>query len=98
MYAVINKFKVKSGREDEAKAIASGVLEYLKGFKGFISAMVYYDEEANEWSRTIVWETKEAWDVFHNQISPKRREKGMDVVDGTIEIKSYDVVGYTTAD
>jgi len=88
MYAVINKFKVKSGREDEAKAIASGVLEYL----------VYYDEEANEWSRTIVWETKEAWDVFHNQISPKRREKGMDVVDGTIEIKSYDVVGYTTAD
>ena len=98
MYATVNKFKVKSGREDDAKAIALGVLEYLKGFKGFISAVIYHDEETNEWSRTIIWETKEAWDVFHNSISPKRREKGIDVVDGTIEMKRYDVVGYVAVD
>ncbi len=98
MYAIVIKFKVKSGREDETKAIASDILESLKGSKGFISAVIYFDEETNEWGRTTVWETKEDQVTHQDSVSPERREEVMELVDGPMEAKSYDVVGYATAD
>ncbi len=97
MYAVVIQFKVKSGREDEAKAKASEILESFKGAKGFLGAVIYSDEETNEWRRTMIWETKEDQLACKNVLSPESEAEALDMVDGAIETKGYDVVGYVTA-
>ena len=98
MYASVMKFKLKSGREDETKEIASRILESRKGAKGFVSAVIYFDEETNELGRTTVWETKEDSIANRNSVSPERHERDMEVADGPVENKGYAVVGYVTAD
>ena len=98
MYALVTKFKAKSGREDETKAMVSAVFERLKDSKGFISAVICSDEETNEWIRTAVWETKEDQVAYVNSRPPELKEKAEELVDGPIEAKGYDVVGYVTAD
>ena len=98
MYVTVYKFKLKSGREEEVKAAASRILESLKGAKGFVSAVIYHDEEANDWGRTTVWETKEDQVAYMESIPSERREETMSLVDGPLEMKRCDVVGYVTAD
>ena len=98
MYATVIKWKMKSGHEDETKATASNILEGLKGVKGFVSAVIYSDEEMNEWGRTTVWETEEDQSAYRDSIPSERREAAMALADGPIEIKRYNVVGYVTAD
>ena len=99
MYAATIKFKLKSGREDEAKAAVSNILKSLKSEKGFVSAVIYFDEETNEWGRTAVWKTREDW-VAHIDLvkSSERHNRPMELADGPVESKGYDVVGYATAD
>ena len=97
MYARITKFKVKSGREDEAKATATRVLKSFEGVKGFVGTVICSDKETNEWSKIVVWETKEDHVTHAKSISPERQEEDMGLID-PIEAKDYDVVGYATAD
>jgi heme-degrading monooxygenase HmoA len=98
MYATVSKFKVKSGREDEARAKAPELLDSLKGSNGFVGAVICADKETNEWIRTTVWKTKEDQVAFINSITPERRKANMELVDGPFEEKGYDVVVYATAD
>ena len=99
MYVTVNNFKIQPGREDESKAFVSDLLEDIKGLKGFVSAVIYQDKETNEWGRTLVWETKEDWDAYAgSEMSSKYRERGRELVDGSGEMKRYEVVGYVTAD
>ena len=98
MHAEVIKFKVKSGREDDTKAVAAILLKELKSSKGFVSSVIYYDEEANEWGRTTVWETKEDQVAWVNSITPEQRERNTEPVDGPPEVKRCDVIGYATAD
>ena len=98
MYATVIKFKIKSGREDDAKSTAPDLLGSLKAAKGFVSAAIYYDEEANDWGRTTIWETEEDQVAYMNSIPPERREASMALVDGELEIKRCDVIGYAKAD
>ncbi len=97
MYAVVIKFKVKSGSEDDAKAKAWEILESFKGVKGFLGAVIYSDEETSEWCRTIVWETKEDQLACKNVLSPESHAEALEMVDGAIETMGYNVVGYVTA-
>jgi heme-degrading monooxygenase HmoA len=98
MYATVSKFKVKSGRQEEARAKATELLETLKGSKGFAGAVICADRETREWIRTTVWETKEDSVAFIGLITPERRKANMGVVDGPFEEKGYDVVGYAAVD
>ncbi|MFC1900999.1 antibiotic biosynthesis monooxygenase family protein [Chloroflexota bacterium] len=99
MYAVVYKFKLESVSEEETKAIVSRILERLKGAKGLVSVVIYCDEETNEWGRTTVWETKEDSVAYGDSVRPSERHKqAMEVVDGPLERKGYDVIGYATAD
>jgi len=99
MYAQVIKFKLKPVSEEEVKATVPRILESLKGAKGFVSAVIYFDEETNEGGRTVVWETREDWVAYGDSVrSSERHEKAMELVDGSIEAKYYDVVGYVTAD
>ncbi len=96
MYATVVKFKVKQGREDGAKAKASEILESFKGVRGFLGAVIYSDGETNEWSRTMIWQTREDQVACKDLLSPESEAEVLEMVDGPIERKGYDVVGYVT--
>ena len=99
MYTEVNKFKVKSGCEDELKALALDILESLKSLKGFLSGVNYRDKKKNEWGRTLVWETQEDSAVYSDSVLlSEHRERGRKLIDGPGEMKRYEVVGYVTAE
>ena len=97
MYAKVTKFKVKSGHEDEAKAMAKAVLNSFNGAKGFKIAVVYSDKETNEWNKIVVWETKKYHVSHAESISSERQEGAMSLIE-PLEENEYEVIGYTTAD
>ena len=99
MYAVVYKFKTKPVSEEDTKAIVSRILERLKGAKGLVSTAIYRDEETNEWGRTTVWESKEDSVAYGDSVkSSESHNRDMALVDGGLERKEYEVVGYITAD
>jgi len=99
MFAVVYKFKLKSVNEDEVQAIVSGILAQLKGAKGLVNVVIYRDKETNEWGRTTVWETREDSIAYADSVkSSEGHSKSMEMVDGELERKEYDVVAYVKAD
>ena len=99
MYAQMIKFKLKDVSKEEVKAGVSRMLASHKSAKGFVSAIVYFDEETNEWNRITVWKTKEDWIAYGDSVrTSESHNKDMKAVDGGLARKEYEVIGYVTAD
>ena len=99
MFAVVYKFQLKPANEDEVHIIVSGILDQLKGAKGLVNVVIYRDKETNEWGRTTIWETKEDSVAYGDSVkSTEGHSRSMELVDGELERKEYEVVGYATVD
>lgn len=71
MYASLSTFKTAPGKRDEVLKAGDQLFAFVKGIKGFKSAVYFADYDNNEYGTLYVWETKEDLEAAFSLVMSK---------------------------
>ena len=69
MIAAVSMYRMHPGHYDQMHDIAVIGTDLVKNFKGCLGAVYYIDKEKDEYGSTTLWETREDYEAFRNELS-----------------------------
>ena len=89
MYAVLSKDEIFPEKRDELLKVAEGVPLLLKSQKGFKAAILFSDDDNNEYGSIIAFETKEDYETYLSGIPQENSDALMAMFKSGEEPQQY---------